>query len=439
MATTVPAIHGQMGTIEYYQTKMRARELTATARPASEESDRWANLTIEERLQRDLNMKRVREEIIPYLAKAEDRFFGSILVLAEDPDVFEFESLHKLVKDVPAAYRRVVQEIGVLTIDGGRLIILDGQHRWAALRSVIQGQDDRGNPIEGEYASDVANDELVVVFVKLDLTTTRRIFNKINRNAKTTSRGDNIITSEDDGVAIVTRLLLEPGAPLGSTTAKGDMIVNWKSNTLADRSPQITTISAVYETVKDMLAHYNMKDEFDEKKNVVRPTQVRIDKAYDVISTWWQSVLDDLTGFQDILSNMDRLEELRKDPDYEYGLLLKPAAHIVLFRALVKAVQRGVDLPTAIQRASGIDWKLSSPMWRDILILSSGRIVAREENYNLSAELIAYLISADKMTGEDKETLETAIAKFRGMEPGIPLDTEDGEENGYYALPAAVV
>ncbi len=437
MATTVPAIRGKMGTIEYFETKMRARELTASARPASEETDRWANLTIEERLQRDLNMKRVREEIVPYLAKAEDRFFGSILVLVEDPEEFEFESLDVIVKSVPAAYRRVIQEIGVLTIDGGRLIILDGQHRWAALRAVIQGQDDKGNPIEGDYAVDVANDELVVIFVKLDLTTTRRIFNKINRNAKTTSRGDNIITSEDDGFAIVTRLLLEPGAPLGLTTAKGDMIVNWKSNTLADRSPQITTISAVYEIVKDVLAHYNMKDEFDEKKNVVRPVQARIDKAYDLVSMWWQSVLDDLSGFQDILANKDKLDELRKDSDYEYGLLLKPAAHIVLFRALVKAAQRGVDLATAIQRANDIDWRITSPMWRDILIISSGRIVAREENYNLTAELIAYLISADKMIDEDKETLEAAIAKFRGMKSGDPADAEDGED--YYVLPQAVV
>src|SRR4051794_28111249 len=132
MAMTVPAIKGQMGSNVYYETKMRAQELVQAARVASER-DTWASLSIDERLQRDLNKKRVREEIVPYLAKSIDRFFGSVIILIEDAEI-DFESAGKyLAKDVPAAYRKTFEHTGALTIDGGKFIIIDGQHRWAAL------------------------------------------------------------------------------------------------------------------------------------------------------------------------------------------------------------------------------------------------------------------------------------------------------------------
>jgi len=219
MATTVAALRGQMGSVTFYQTKMRARELTAIARPASE-LDSWTTLGIDERLQRELNDKRVREEIVPYLAKFDDRFFGSLLVLIQKPDLFDYEPAGKyLAKDVPAAYRKTLEQMGALTIDGGQLIVLDGQHRLAALRSVVQGKTDKGTTIVGPHVADVPNDELVVVFIEYTSDeTTRRIFNKINKNAKPTGRSDNIITSEDDANAISLENCLKVNSPWAVST-----------------------------------------------------------------------------------------------------------------------------------------------------------------------------------------------------------------------------
>lgn len=417
MALTVPALKGKMGSNEYYETKMRAQELIQAARVASER-DTWASLSIEERLQRELNAKRVREEIIPYLAKAEDRFFGSIIVLIEDAEI-EYESAGKyLSKDVPAAYRKTFEQTGALTINGGQFIILDGQHRWAALRSVIQGKDDKDNAVTGPEVGKVPDDELIVVFLPFTSgETTRRIFNKINRNARPTGRSDNIITSEDDGNAILSRKLLSAGEPLGTHRENGELLVNWKSTTISARSAQWTTISAVHQTVVDILKHTG--HEFSEKADVVRPTEEELDAAYEELKEWWTDLVSGVDAFRTVIEAPEDVAKMRSEHD-EWGLLLKPVAHVVVVKALIRATQRGTDRQTAIKRLNSVDWRVDSDLWRDILITPGGRIVARAENYEVSAELLAYLIGADRMDTEMKARARDQVRKFRGGDWELP-------------------
>src|SRR5206468_953140 len=133
-----------------------------------------------------------------------DRFFNALIVLVYEPESFEFEPLSKTVPGLPAAYRKSAEQMGFLSIEGGSLVVLDGQHRLAALRGVTTA----GPELKGEYVDAVADDELSVLFIPHEsFEKTRRIFNKVNRYAKPTSPSDNIITSEDDGSAIVTRWL----------------------------------------------------------------------------------------------------------------------------------------------------------------------------------------------------------------------------------------
>ncbi|MGR5541059.1 DGQHR domain-containing protein, partial [Vibrio campbellii] len=214
-------------------------------------------------------------EIAPYLAKSADRFFGSIIVLMYNTDV-EFESLSDIASKMPKAYQKGMDNFGFLHIDGGELIVLDGQHRYSAFREVIQGDS------EGEFSGSIPSDDISVIFLHHESNEkTRRIFNKLNRQAKSLSRGDNLIMSEDDGCAIVTRRLLEiDKGPLGVQAGK-DLIVNWKSNTIASRSSQLTTINTVYETVKDILLSHGIN--FDEKVRQVRPTEDELCHAYEIV------------------------------------------------------------------------------------------------------------------------------------------------------------
>ena len=255
----LPAIKSQMGSISYYQTTLTAKELIANVR-AAKETDQWAGASIEERHQREINHKRVSEEIVPYLANHPDRFFGSFIVLVERESV-TFEPLEDIVGKIPVAYKDAVGAMGFLTVEAGQHIALDGQHRLVALREAIESSEDLG-----PYQHQVGSDRVSVIVIEFrDNQTTRRIFSKVNRNAKPTSRADNILLDEDDGYAIVTRRLIagsteDIDAPLGPVTINGRLyeLVNWRSNTLSKRLRELTTISAVYETVRAILAFENL-------------------------------------------------------------------------------------------------------------------------------------------------------------------------------------
>ena len=237
MGYTFAALRGRMGSTDYYQATVQARELAAVAMMAAE-LPQWTTWSVFERFQRELAQKRVEKEIVPYLVRTKDRFFNSLIVLVFDPDIFEFESLGDRVPGLPGAYKSASEQMGFLTIEGGSLVVLDGQHRLAALRGVTTA----GAELAGEYVDAVAEDELSVLFMPHEsFEKTRRIFNKVNRYAKPTSPTDNIITSEDDGSAIVTRWLVEESPPLGladpqpplnALDSSGEPIVEWRQQTL---------------------------------------------------------------------------------------------------------------------------------------------------------------------------------------------------------------
>ncbi|MFE6980444.1 DNA sulfur modification protein DndB [Streptomyces griseus] len=412
MATLHTAIRAQMGSTPYYVTTMKVSDLVQVARPASEQEE-WATTGLTERLQRELNDTRVRTEIAPYLANSPDRFFGAIILLLDSDEEPEFEPLSEVAKSLPKAYRSTMgkDSFGFLTIDSGERIILDGQHRFAALREVHLART-----VEGEYAKDVGDDEVTVIIVpRISTQHTRKIFNKVNRYAKNTSRGDNILTSEDDGFAILTRRLADDGGPLAGKNHKGESLVNYKNNTIAERSTQLTTLSAIYETVRIIAEYYDMADDLNEKKTHVRPSEETIDQGYEHVEGWWATVLDGMAKLKYGRDNTKLLPELRAK-EADYGLLFKPATHIVLFQALSQILQADEDLTLkdAVDRAYQLDWKITAPLWRDVLINSAHNILTKKENYNLAADLITYLVAGDKLPTSHIKELGLRVATARG-------------------------
>ncbi|MER6279772.1 DNA sulfur modification protein DndB [Streptomyces sp900105245] len=412
MPTLHAAIRAKMGSTPYYVTTMKVSDLVQIARPASEQEE-WATTGLTERLQRELNDIRVRTEIAPYLANSPDRFFGAIILLLDSDEEPEFEPLSEVAKSLPKAYRSTMgkDSFGFLTIDSGERIILDGQHRFAALREVFIMRN-----VVGEYAKDVGDDEVTVIIVpRISTQHTRKIFNKVNRYAKNTSRGDNILTSEDDGFAILTRRLADDGGPLAGKNHKGESLVNYKNNTIAERSTQLTTLSAIYETVRIIAEHYNMADDLNEKKTHVRPPEDTLDQGYEHVEGWWATVLDGMPKLKYGRDNTKLLPELRAK-DADYGLLFKPATHIVLFQALSQMLKAdpGLTLEDAVKRTYQLDWKITDPLWRDVLINSAHNILTKKENYNLAADLITYMVVGDKLPASHIKELSERVAKARG-------------------------
>jgi len=405
MAIVIPCIKGKIGETEYYQATINASDLVHRVRPASE-LDEWATMTVEDRLQREPDLKRVKAEIAPYIAQTKDRFFGSMIVLVYKGEI-HFESMKELKSKLPIAYKTVVENMGVLTINGGSLIMLDGQHRLLALEKVIKAQ------VDGQCREEVPNDELCVIFINHESNEkTRRIFNKVNRYAKPTNKGDNIITSEDDGYAIIARRLLSDGAALGvRDKASKDVIVEWKNNSLPINSTKLTTISIVYETVKLILNSQSVQ--FDIK---TRPNEEDLDIACELVEDFWNTVLEGLQPYQEALADNSQIPEMRK-PEQPYSLLFKPIAQTAIFRGLTLATKKNrLTLTEAVQRANKIDWRMTSPIWTNILVLPSGAIHKQTEANRLASKLIAYLIAADKMSQEEVEDIWRSYNLARGYD-----------------------
>ncbi|MDF2381836.1 DGQHR domain-containing protein [Nostoc ellipsosporum NOK] len=420
MALLIPAIKGRIGNTEYYETTMRVRDLVQAVRRPSELDD-WANFSIEERMQRELDDKRVREQIVPYLTRNEDRFFGSIIVLVYNGDVL-FETIADLKISVPGAYKANAHRIGFVTIDGGSLIVLDGQHRLAALKSVYEPKQD--GVVYGPYVKEIPDDEVCVIFLKHENPVkTRRIFNTVNRYAKQTSRSDNIITSEDDGYAIVTRRLLREDEPLGNRVVNGKPfeVVNWKSNTLTTRSKQLTTISAVNESALLILGNGFYEPQ-------TRPDDAKLDEGAERVGAVWKAILEGLKPYQDALANPETIPAMR-DEHAASALLFKPAAQIALLRGLLNATAGDrMTLAEAVSRANAIDWRMQAPQWTGVLIKASGAIDAGSEARNRAGGLISWLIAANLMTKEEHEAVRRTYNQALGIDVNDPAQAETVRE-----------
>lgn len=416
---TVPAIAGRMGSTEYYQAVMRADELAATVKAAMDFKE-FDTFMASERMQRKLSEERVEAQIVPYLTNSEDRFFGSIIVLAYEPEEFYFEALKDFgLGKLPAAYAPIERNLGMLTISGGKLFALDGQHRLHALRTVINEKKTPhlGKPITGPFKDDVRNDQLSVIFLKFtSVEKARRIFNKVNRYAKPTSKSTNILTSEDDGHAIIARCLAalddpekfdsEVPAPFPLRLLSGKDTLRLEGSSLKQADPHLSTLELVYKSVEAMCSATG-QPALDEKTTITRPEDQLLRAAYDECAKWWDALLADFVPFRTVLADPFDIPQQRHH-DQRFSLALRPNGQEAIVRGLMEAHRISKLSPkTLIERLNKVPMSFSHRMWLGVL-LGGGDHRVRVLNYSaLASNLIAYLlIGADQYGARRTTSLE---------------------------------
>jgi|TARA_Y100000294_G_scaffold126987_1_gene118447 DNA sulfur modification protein DndB len=420
MAVVIPAIEGKMGNTKYFQCMMKVDELVRSVRSASE-IDEWANMSIGDKMQREPNINRIKNQIAPYFRNHSDRFFGSLIVLVYEGDV-SFEKLSKFGATVPNAYQSQGNKMGFLTIDGGTLIALDGQHRLLALKEV------KDNPSEGNFSADVPKDEVSVIFIKHEnIIKTRNIFNTVNKYAKPTSAGDNIITSEEDGYAILSRRLIDvDGGVLRES------VVNWRNNTLTDKSGHFTTIKIVYETIKLMLKG-SKEDEYDFDPTTRPPDEI-LDRAYTYISKTWKLMMSEVKAYNFVVENRSDFVEKVKDAR-KFGspnsLLFKPAAQQAFVQGILAACtpqeedeDPELTVQDAFKKSNKIKWSMEEEIWKHVIIKPSGAIDGGAEGKYRMAQLLSWLLLGSKMSDDKKLRVRKAFNAAHGVDIEINPDDE---------------
>ena len=415
-----------MGSTSYFQTVMRADELAATVKAAMDFPE-FETFMAHEKMQRKINESRVELEIVPYLTNSPDRFFGSIIVLAYKPHVFEFES----VKDISGAkfktnaYEGKENQLGVLTIEGGKLFALDGQHRLHALRTIINYEKTPhlNRQITGPFRKLIANDQLSVIFLQFEsVEKARRIFNKVNRYAKPTSNSTNILTSEDDGYAIITRALIsddEPSKFGGSTTpplklyykSTNRKLIEMEKLSLSGNDESLTTLSVIYNSVKKICAATGHPD-LEEKEVIVRPPDDVLAAAYEDCAIWWSALMENFGPFSPQNLNPEHVIYSRHFEQTK-SLAYRPVGQEVLTEGLMLAYEKSKLTPnTLVNRLNMIPMKLGAKPWLGMLVGSNGKM--KSSNKKTAKLLVAYYLIGDRIGAKNLRELENGWRDVHG-------------------------
>lgn len=419
---TIWAQRARMGSTEYYLAKMPLEELVNSVGLAIELPE-WKDMTPDEKMQREPDINRVVNEICPYFIEDTDRFFNSLIIdVHSGYDDIKFDPISKYVReDVTLAYEVSMKDAGFLSLPGKeRLIALDGQHRLLAMKLCLKGNSAISAAMLGnkkmtpqmlalEPHPELADEEVSVIFVEgRDILKIRKIFNKVNKYARQTGRGQNIITADDDVFAVIARRLFAEDQVLYKI-GKNEL-VNWSSNTLSQRSKQLTTVSALY-TIAETLS----KDKGWTSKTMPE-NQEDIDEAFDENVQFWEELLGGMDTYKKYL------ELTREDKPIsslrEENLLMKPVTHMSLAHVAYFAKQKGIEWKDVVEKLNKVDWSMDNSIWFNILVIPAKKkkVITGKESIRAAGMVISYMVMGDKMKQTEVENVREIIRNARNNE-----------------------
>lgn len=411
MASAYPAMKGKFGSTEYFMLTMKAGDV-AKQLVIPREMPGWENLALEERFQRAINYNRVKKQIAPYLSNDPHRFFGALIVSVINDEEMEFESASPMMSDIPKPYQTAARSFGFLTLSGGEMLVpLDGQHRLAALKFAISANDQKEEGIPGVYPdSELAKDDMTLIMIRHNPKISRKIFNKVNRYAKPTTKADNLITADDDIVAIISREIV-------ANELIGGRLVNYQSNTLSNTTHYFTTLSTVYEATKDVL-----ENKFKKINTQVLPSKE--EQALYKITTkeYWGRLLKGVEIYRSAIADEGEDGDKKRIEIRRTLLLGKPISQYALMLAVIRLKNMEdrdgskLSWQTIVDRINQVNWANDNPMWEQIL-MNGKRIIAGKQDRNFASRFIAYYLG-ESLTGPDLETLKADYAsRFSGESP----------------------
>ncbi|WP_445779279.1 DNA sulfur modification protein DndB [Shewanella sp.] len=395
MATSLAAFKGSFGSTNFWVLTMKAGEFVRLM-TIPKDLDEWEDLSPEEKFQREINYKRVATHIAPYLAHDEDRFIGAFIVEVRNADEMVFESLTEAgVKGPRALPQSLMNQFGVLYLSGAEVLIpLDGQHRLAALKFAISGVDEKSQSIKGLTPNPkIAEDTCTVILIKHDLEKARKIFNKVNKYAKPTSKADNLITDDTDYIAVISR------EEIVGEIIPARLVKSGAGNTLSASAIEFTTLSTIYEINVSIERAYT-----GSKLDLTKTARLE-DKnlAVENLTVFWKNFLQIQAYSASLADPSDGGDERRADIR-KSSLACKPIVQRVLAEVVLE-MQTGHDgskkfTPReVVAKINQIDWSPTNPIWQGIL-LNGDKIISGSSPQNFAVRMICFLL------GQPLEALE---------------------------------
>ncbi|MYK61559.1 MAG: DGQHR domain-containing protein, partial [Chloroflexi bacterium] len=359
MSSTLPAMKGRMGDMDYYLMSLKASELVNLVKEPKNMPG-WDDEKIEEIYQRKINYGRVRNQIAPYLANNRtSRFFGSLIVAAFNfDDKVEFTPLNEIpavsVSKLRPDEKEAVSKIVMLTLHGGVMMApLDGQHRLKALEFAMLGKDHSGKDISGiSVDPDLANEDISVILLPYQPESARRIFTRVNRYARRPSASETYVTDDDDLFAVLARRV--------TNEVIGGRLVKYTQPTLRPNDGEFTTLAILYGCCKAIVEYSLPRKIVDEAKQ--QGFSDEIEKACaPVVLTVWNRLLAEVEVFRDATGDRSEQGDARRIEIRRQNLLGKPVPQECLVSAYLALTAKPTQMPwkDACERLNALPWEIT--------------------------------------------------------------------------------
>jgi DNA sulfur modification protein DndB len=293
-------------------------------------------------IQRILDMDHAKR-IAEYLIKDETRMFSAIVlgVYGGSPEWAELsvaDPRNELSEDDEDRMNRT---IGVLVLSGNeKLFAIDGQHRVAGIKKAV---DEKASLTEEEVA--------VIILGHDDKSDegkkrTRRLFVTLNQTAKKVSDRDFVALSEDNGLAVVTRDMID-----NFDLFQIKDIVSF-SGTVTIRETDkaaVTSILGLFQIIKGL---YPRKHTAWPKYTAVqraRPDGKTLKAIYDHMGRYWELLVELVPEYGTVFTRQTRQAAYYRTGTHNH-LLFRPAGQLAFARATeYLTTNHSLDMKRAIK------------------------------------------------------------------------------------------
>ncbi|MEE9354836.1 MAG: DNA sulfur modification protein DndB [Methylococcaceae bacterium] len=406
MTTYLEAIEASMGDWTYYISKMKFADVVDRVKLAGEIH---AAPELDEVIQRKLSDRVV--EMKDFLLQNPQRFYGALVVAVYGGN----PKFHPVkINEGNPIIDEVNNSFGLLSMDGTQqFFALDGQHRVESIKEACK--EDR----------DLLGDEISVIILKHEntpegLQRTRRLFTKLNRYAKTTTKSDDITIDEDDVVAIVTRRLIRDNSHL-----KNKIKIEGKSlNPRVNKDKKYFTVMQIlYDCNQLFLEAYDSKIEIDKKFKSTRPTDELIDGMYSYCDAIWSLLFSEIKQLVEISNGLYLPGALRLGDDGG-DIWGRPIIH----KTVAGVIRQGLtedkkSLISIVEKLQMLPQTLSEPPWNSILYNATKNTVkqARASDRQLLTDILCDALDVAKVNRSKPQLLEAYQGVIEDSEAKLPV------------------
>ncbi|SDK78444.1 DNA-sulfur modification-associated [Maridesulfovibrio ferrireducens] len=410
--TFIPAFKAKVGDWNYYICQMKYAEVARQVNFAHELN---GNSELNKLLQRGLTSRTA--DIKDYLLKSDHRFLGSLIIAAwgGDPQYMAVQ-----IEDRENALEGLDRNFGILTFDGTQnYFALDGQHRLKAIKDAVMLNPELGR-----------EDICVLLVSHMESTEgrvrTRRLFTNINRNAKITSKSENIVLDEDDGIAIITRRFLEEH-PFFKESQRVKVITKSGSDGELKIAPpgvspsdkfSFTSIMTLYKCLKSLAFDLPVTVKNDSQ----RPSPEVLENAYSKLSIKIDDLMKNCGDVANLFMNVSSAKELRapKDKEYEGHAFTRPVVQNAVCEVLAHAVGGGdISWEDAMQKLNLLEWRIGQAPWISVFAPPKKMLSGKDNSNLLFKILLAHIAPRSKQSIKDARK---EFQEVRGQQYPIAYD-----------------